>query len=321
VNRIRWSENEIGVLRSIYSEKNNEEIAKILGRNPKSIMENANKLGLYKLNRPIQKTWTDQDQKLLSDLYPTTPPKELEKIFGRSISQIRLKASRLNFVRDRECTIGEIRTALTKKIINQDYFETVNTEGKAYFLGLLWADGGLSNKNNRSQTLLKLIEQDSYILDAFQTELKSTYKLIYRIEKLGQSTFTLTISSKKIFDDLAKYNIVPNKTYLNLSPPSLSPPLIRHFFRGVFDGDGCISGKIGNFNASIVGSSKTCEWACETTRSNIGIGGGSYRRTDITYVWQVNGKHQLSKLAEWLYKDASFFLSRKHNKFVEGGLI
>lgn len=41
-------------------------------------------------------------------------------------------------------------------------------------------------------------------------------------------------------NDLAKYNIVPNKTY-TYEPVALDPELMSHYFRGYFDGDGCLT--------------------------------------------------------------------------------
>ena len=52
------------------------------------------------------------------------------------------------------------------KYVNHEYFNEINTERKAYFLGLLIADGNISeNKGNRQKTLaISLQESDSYIL-------------------------------------------------------------------------------------------------------------------------------------------------------------
>ena len=318
----RWKLEEIKLLRELYPIQSNQELSKLFGRPRKRIIEKAGKLGLHKSDYLPTELWTPEEELLLSAFYENTPWNELEQVFNRSGMSIKTKANRLGFSRDRGYVASAIRKALIKKIVNQNYFDKIDTDAKAYFLGLLWADGGLSNNRYRSQTLLKLIERDKYILDSFQKELKSDYKRIYRVEKFGQNTYSLTISSKRIFDALVNYNIVPNKTYLNLSLPTLSRHLIRHFFRGIFAGDGCISGKIGGRCASIVGSEYTCQWALEVTQKYWGVGGGVYKiqkPKNVLHTWAMSGRHQLTKLAHWLYDDASFFLSRKYNKFL--GLV
>ena len=49
--------------------------------------------------------------------------------------------------------------------------------------------------------------------------------------------------SKEIFDDLANYGIVPNKTYITntLSLEKIPQEFQRAYIRGIFDGDGVLS--------------------------------------------------------------------------------
>jgi hypothetical protein len=323
---LRWSDDEIITLKVLYSDVSNEEISKVLGREAKTIREKANRLGLCKFNRPKGKFWTDKEVDLLFRLYTTTSLSDLERMCGHSKAAIKTKARCLGLSQCQSVINESISKSLTRKIDNENYFRTIDTEGKAYFLGLLWADGGIPR--HRKNVMLKLIERDKHILDSLQEELQSVYKLTHLIENSCQNTYTLCVSSRKIVNDLSKYNIVPNKTYLDLDLPELPDVLIRHFFRGLFDGDGCITGKVSNQglftgHACIAaGSLKTCEWALYITKKHLEVGGGVYvKKNSNTNYWVLSGKHQLSKLAQWLYKDATFYLFRKHNKFTELGLI
>ncbi len=56
---------------------------------------------------------------------------------------------------------------MRKKIYNENYFETIDSEDKAYFLGFIFADGCVTNdsKKYRYQLTLKLHSKDVGILE------------------------------------------------------------------------------------------------------------------------------------------------------------
>src|SRR5690606_16603830 len=60
-----------------------------------------------------------------------------------------------------------------RKIINDNYFEDIDTEEKAYFLGLIIADGSIirhlsEGRSNRQLSIsLELKEQDGYMVELF----------------------------------------------------------------------------------------------------------------------------------------------------------
>lgn len=120
--------------------------------------------------------------------------------------------------------------------LNEDYFETIDTEHKAYWLGLLMADGNVANYNNRYCIRLTLKEEDHYLIEKLKADI-NTDTNIY-IDKYNRST--LRVWSKKMFNDLAKHGIVPNKTGKETIPETVPTHLLHHFIRGFFDGDGTI---------------------------------------------------------------------------------
>jgi len=58
---------------------------------------------------------------------------------------------------------------------DENYFATIDTEDKAYFLGLLASDGCVINNTttHRFQVTLKLHTKDSHILEDFIKVIKS----------------------------------------------------------------------------------------------------------------------------------------------------
>ena len=53
------------------------------------------------------------------------------------------------------------------KTINENYFDEINSEEKAYFLGLLYADGCNHNLDKKKKISISLQEEDKFILEQF----------------------------------------------------------------------------------------------------------------------------------------------------------
>ena len=118
--------------------------------------------------------------------------------------------------------------------VNTKFFEVINTEEKAYFLGLLFADGHIS-KNN----CLMLTMKDLDIIEKFKKSIESEHPIKYNKDKNP----TINIRSKKICEDLKKIGFNNKKSYFVDFEKILSfipKELLNHFVRGMFDGDGSI---------------------------------------------------------------------------------
>ena len=62
--------------------------------------------------------------------------------------------------------------------INEDYFDIIDTEEKAYLLGFLYADGNHFTKKNR--ITIGLQEKDKHILEKFNELIGSNRPLFLR---------------------------------------------------------------------------------------------------------------------------------------------
>ena len=96
---------------------------------------------------------------------------------------------------------------------------------------------------------MELKSEDRYILEKLAEELKCGNKIYdrHRITNKGEghmSNFS-SCNSKQLFDDLAKFNIIPDKSHTTNSFKNIMElvdvNLIKHFLRGIIDGDGSIS--------------------------------------------------------------------------------
>src|ERR1035437_3893868 len=127
--------------------------------------------------------------------------------------------------------------------INEDYFEIIDTEEKAYLLGFMYADGNLSKGGSGIKICLQ--EEDRDILEKFSIPIYGFAKIYEEIKvKNGISRRYLTsaVYCEKMHKDLTKLGCPPKKTFIIRMPHKDIVPehLLRHFIRGYFDGDGCI---------------------------------------------------------------------------------
>lgn len=120
----------------------------------------------------------------------------------------------------------------------EDYFENINTEQKAYFLGLIISDGCVHNtKNKQSLVSITLDSNDDYLLDFFKKEIKSNKKITHDTRGCSQ----ISILSNKMVSDLKKYGVCENKSLHTIFPKDIPEHLYCHLIRGLIDGDGSIS--------------------------------------------------------------------------------
>ena len=127
---------------------------------------------------------------------------------------------------------------LNKRKIKEDIFEIINNEHKAYWLGILYSDGWISNNSNKIELCLK----DREHIEKFKNFLGCENKI--QTKKVnGKNYYRISFRNKKIRSDLINLGCVPRKSLTKEFPDELSVPqnLIHHFMRGYFDGNGCIS--------------------------------------------------------------------------------
>lgn len=122
--------------------------------------------------------------------------------------------------------------------LNDNYFSSEN-ERMAYLLGFLASDGTIDKKNNRIKIGLSSVDKDFLIM--IKKELGYEGDILDYQTSNGFNVSELTFTSQQIKKDLAKYNIVPNKTFTYTFPESLNKKYWIDFIRGYFDGDGSVS--------------------------------------------------------------------------------
>lgn len=214
---------------------------------------------------------------------------------------------------------------------DNNFFSIIDTEEKAYFLGLMFADGCVSNPNNKYwHTSISLVKDDSYLLEKLS-------KLIYNVEKplhsrpamkrirqngkviLEQPCCQFYVYGKEFADSLILNGCHPRKS-LNLEFPSTVPnELIHHFIRGYFDGDGSIGlyykGKRKDLRLSIVSSENFILKLVDLLKTiNINLKCRQRPGDKVFYAfcWDLVN---IKMFYDYIYQDASIFLKRKKDIF------
>jgi len=141
---------------------------------------------------------------------------------------------------ERKRKSGEVYSFMS---YNDRYFERIDTPDKAYFLGLLAADGNISPRLTAVRIALK--ETDKAILESFRSFLgEDAPELKTKISKVrgkkANPQKVLVLSRKAMVTDLMSFGITPNKSH-TLELSCELGELKKDFLRGVWDGDGSVT--------------------------------------------------------------------------------
>lgn len=202
---------------------------------------------------------------------------------------------------------------------------TSHTEASFYIAGFIAADGNIyKNKNyNTYRIKITLSFKDLPHLNLIKSILTSNYPIHYYMDKFDNKSCELSIISKDIYESLYYFNITTNKTFSYKFPEHLiSNKLINHFMRGYFDGDG-------GFSYLALGEKRTVKQlqtylrGTEHFLSNFAIildkqanisSENRVKKYDSTYSINYCGNKNTSRIANFLYKDATIYLQRKYDK-------
>ena len=224
-----------------------------------------------------------------------------------------------------------------KYFINQDYFEKIDNEFKAYWLGFCYADGcnqiKFSNKKNKWSFIFSfsLKREDKEHLQKFLNSIQSDTIIKDRIMKAFNKEFEISdldICNRKFCEDLNKLGCVPNKTYILKFPTEEIVPkeFMRDFIRGFFDGDGCVHITLNKkyphkkSNSYIINFTGMEEFLTDLKKyleANVENIHGRINGKKGTVVKSLfyNDSKSVENLFVYLYKDSNICLERKMNIF------
>lgn len=211
------------------------------------------------------------------------------------------------------------RTKLFSPQLDEHYFENIDNEEKAYFLGLIVSDGCIYSQNIRSSMVTITLQGcDKYILERFIKCIKSNK----HITSDGRGCFEIQILSDIMVNDLRKYGLFENKSLHTIFPKNLPKDLYCHFIRGLIDGDGSISFYNRQNRCCHVkairfcqGNKKFVEDFIKFLHDNIGTKMiNVYQEKENLWSCAYRANSDMILLINYLYKDATIYLTRKKEK-------
>lgn len=227
--------------------------------------------------------------------------------------------------------MDSLKKSYSKYKVNHNIFQE-ETERSFYLAGFIAADGCIriakTNKNNNyinHRLQISLSKNDELHLIKIRELLESNNPINnYLIQNSKRNDnwndvweSKLMITSKQIVNDLRRFNIVPRKSLTYTFPKWLqNHPLVNHFMRGYFDGDGSffINSELSydRLCCSVRGTEKFLKVYKKIleTQCNFKCTGNIDTSSNAA---QLRFKGKLSlQVRDFLYQNATVYLDRKH---------
>jgi hypothetical protein len=205
--------------------------------------------------------------------------------------------------------------------VNYNYFDNIDTQEKAYWLGFLYADGYIRERKSGNSLEMKLSIKDKAHLEKFRDSIGSSHQIKESISKvkykLGFSESHmchLAMYSTDLVNSIKRHGVHSRKTF-TIEFPKLDKKLVHHFIRGYFDGDGSFS-----FDIKSLRPHTNLVCASETFRNQL-IKILDENKISIKYYSKISlhiqdklGNH---KFYDYIYKGSKIHLNRKKEKYEE----
>lgn len=204
-----------------------------------------------------------------------------------------------------------------------DFFETIDTEEKAYWLGFIAADGYVTNRN---QVGITLNTKDKSHLEKFKKAISSTHKIfdyVYDTTFKKDTEYSrILITSDKMKNDLVSKGILEQKTFL-LEFPITDSSLIKDYIRGYIDGDGSItrtlsdSGLIYEYQLKVMGRKDFLRGILKYLDKESQTLFKRHNDKTDNYYFSIGGNNQVESVLDMIYGDANVYLDRKHQRYLD----
>lgn len=211
--------------------------------------------------------------------------------------------------------------ALRRYSLDDSFFDVINSEAKAYWLGFITADGCVhagpagANGWQRHQLSVKLKASDAGHLEKLKADLGAENPVYFdRQATKGHPAAGVSFSSRHMVESLIRLGVTPRKS-LTVEPWAGPAGLMRHYWRGAFDGDGTLVRhprlERDKWHLRMLGTEATIEafrlWSA-------GICGTTAKKCPKGRIWSftMGGLASPQAVAREMYGDATVYLDRKH---------
>lgn len=268
-----------------------------------------------------KKLFTETQEKQICDEYCSDPKmtmKALAKKYNCSVAPIRAALTK------HQIDVRQTREYL-KSFDNEDFFQNIDTQVKAYWLGYIAADATVcDNVGSLRAFRFFLAEKDRNAVFRLAQDLNFTGTIYYCGK---QQQFGIAFNSEKFCHDLENHGIIDWKSKGDPQKLLSNVPLhlMSHFILGFFDGDGGISVNSNSrkqtkqYYLRFSADKDHCQihQAIEKQISSAtGVNKPGYKiKENCSYQnWFGNGN--VEKICHWMYKDHAVKLDRKYAKYL-----
>lgn len=236
-----------------------------------------------------------------------------DKLSQREIAR-RLKIGKTTV----NCWSKNLGLFFKKHSVNEDFFKKWSPK-MAYIVGYIMADGNIawnpSPKKSYRALTITAAKKDRNHLEKIRKILQSTKKLLY---SSGTKSYRLIVHNKTICQDLMKIGVIPRKSLRNKFP-MIPKKFLRHFIRGVIDGDGSVGfidrERSPYFEIRVYFASENfCQDFVKHINNDIRVGTSPRKIGDNLWNARYTCQRGLN-VAKWIYKDTNLFLKRKFRQY------
>jgi exonuclease VII small subunit len=206
--------------------------------------------------------------------------------------------------------------------VDHEFFNKIDNEHKAYWLGFIYADGYVSKRKETEKKLgIALGIKDINHLETFKKHINATYPInIYKSKSFGGVEIEycrLLMSSDQLFDDLVAKGVFEKKTLILKFPDESIVPkqLQNHFIRGYFDGDGSFKKSNDGFYVFNLCGTKEFLLKCQEILGKQTKLEKRHKDDKNNYSFSIGGRRQVKKIGDYLYQNATVYLERKYTRY------
>lgn len=220
--------------------------------------------------------------------------------------------------------------ARVKSKFNDTYFDSIDTETKAYLLGFMYADGYISStpidnlKEKNVYTIeLTIQSRDIEILELMKKEFQTPRPILKCKGNHNNERVRLIVNSMHMWNVLNNYGCTPRKSFTEKFPSEnifKDKSLIRHFIRGYFDGDGCITYANKEHTIPRLHMMGTYDFLLEVQKyfpeeTNNLIIHHNHNNPEEEIRFITTSYNKATKILKYLYDNSNIYLSRKYKRF------
>lgn len=202
-----------------------------------------------------------------------------------------------------------------------NYFENINSEDKAYWLGVIVSDGTIQKDGYKTS----LTSKDKDLIVKFKKAIKSTFPIskIDSFDKRTKKTYTrfsIQVNSKEFTSYLIQHGVTNKKSYV-CNFPVINQTFYLAFLRGLFDGDGSLTiNSKDNFRMSFTATKEILDFIQNFLKEKFEIEPHPiYRTSEAMNVFRTHYFGDTKKILSLLYQNSTENnrLNRKYKLYVK----